>query len=291
MTTTRDRISVVMLTYNRASDVLQSLERIHALPENPRVVLVDNASRDGTREQVLQRFPEVEVVRLRRNLGAAARNAGVKRATTPYVVLCDDDVWWAPGSLERAADLFDAYPRLAIITAKVLVGPDERVDPTCHLMAESPLVWPSELPGPPLLGFLAGASAVRRDAFLEVGGFEPRLFLGAEERLLAVDLVSAGWAMAYVDTLVAHHHPSPARDAPGRRRLLARNELWFAWLRRPARAALRDTLQTLRSARSDATKARGLVDAALGLPWVLRRRDVLSADVEAMLRLLERQAA
>ncbi len=291
MMAARDRLSVVMLTHNRAPEALRSLERTRTLPEEPRVILVDNGSTDGTANLVAARFPEVEILRLPRNIGAAARNAGVQRAPTPYIALCDDDVWWDPGSLERAADLLDSYPRLAIITAKVLVGPEERVDPTCNLMAGSPIASATELPGPALLGFLAGASVVRRAAFLEAGGFEPRLFLGGEERLLAVDLVRLGWAIAYVDELVAHHYPSPARDAPSRRHLLARNDLWFVWLRRPLRSAMRETLRAMRTARRDPAVARGMVDAALGLPWVLSRRQVIPTDIEAMLRLLEHQAA
>ncbi len=291
MTATRERISVVMLTHNRVTEVLRSLGRVVALPEQPRVILVDNASHDGTAERVAARFPDVQIVRLSRNVGAAARNAGVKRATTPYVALCDDDVWWEPGSLERAAQILDTYPRLAVLSARVLVGPEERVDPTCAVMAASPIRWTGELPGPALLGFLAGASVVRRSAFLEAGGFEPRLFLGGEERLLAVDLASAGWAMAYIDQLVAHHYPSPARDASGRRRLLARNELWFAWLRRPVRSALRATLRALSIALRDPIMGRGLLDAAVGLPWVLRRRQVAPPEIEANLKLLERELA
>ena len=72
------------------------------------------------------------------------------------------------------------------------------------------------MPEPLVLGFLAGASVVRRHAVLDVGGFEPRFFLGGEEQLLAIDLRAAGWCLAYVDDVVVHHHPSPRRDI-GRR--------------------------------------------------------------------------
>src|SRR5438093_3395665 len=99
-------------------------------------------------------FPRHEIIVLSRNLGAAGRNAGVHAVTTPYVAFCDDDTWWAPGSLARAAVLLDAYPRIAVLSARVLVGPDQREDPACAAMAASPL--PSVgLPGRSILGFLA----------------------------------------------------------------------------------------------------------------------------------------
>jgi hypothetical protein len=86
---------------------------------------------------------------MERNIGAAARNAGVQKSDTPYVALCDDDTWWAAdGSLRRAADVLDTHDQVAVVTAQVLVGPDQREDPACALMAKSPLHRPAGFPGP-----------------------------------------------------------------------------------------------------------------------------------------------
>lgn len=281
------RVGVVVLTHNRAQEVAGTIERLRVLPERPTIVVVDNASTDGTAALLRCRFPALSLVRLAANMGAAGRNAGVRRCDRPYVALCDDDTWWEPGSLRRAADLLAAHPRLAVVCARLLVGAQGRTDPISGVMARSPLRRPAGLPGAPLLGFLAGASMVRRDAFLAVGGFEPRLFLGAEEALLAIDLSCAGWELAYVDDVIVHHHPSPLRDREGRRRLLERNRLWIAWLRRPLRRALAETLGSGRRARQDRCARAALLAAARGLPWVLRRRRVIPADLEQQLRLID----
>jgi GT2 family glycosyltransferase len=283
------RAGAVMLTHNRRADVTRSLQRMLALPERPRIVVVDNGSVDGTAGALAERFPEVRVIVLPDNRGAAARNVGVRALDTPYVALCDDDAWWAPGAVARAADVLDAHPRLAVVTGRVLVGECRREDPVCRQMAASPL---GPLPGGPggpgvaVLGFLAGASMVRRAAFLEAGGFEPRFFLGGEEELLAVDLVARGWSIAYVPGVVVHHHPSAQRDARRRKRLLTRNALWFAWLRRPLRSALRQTGRSLRAGLGDRLVLRGCLDAVAGAAWIARHRRVVTADVESMLRAL-----
>jgi GT2 family glycosyltransferase len=211
------RVAVVVITYNRRDEVLRSLAHLTALPEQPRIALVDNGSADGTAAAVTQRYPQVEVLDAGGNLGASGRTLGVRHVEAPYVALCDDDTWWEPGSLRRAADLFDRHPRLATLTACVLVGPENRKDPACTEMEQSPLPRELEMPGAPLLGFLAGASVVRRTAFLEAGGFEPRFFIGGEEELLAVDLASRGWWLCYVPELVVHHYPSQQRDVAARR--------------------------------------------------------------------------
>lgn len=279
------RVGVVVLTHDRPDELRRTLSHMCALPERPRVIVVDNG---GTTSAALTReFPEVQLLRLPRNLGAAGRNAGVALLTTPYVAFCDDDTWWAPGALRRAADLLDEHPPLGLVTGTVLVGADEHVDRTCVEMARSPLRGPTDLPGRPVLGFLCAATVVRRRAFLRVGGFEPRLFLGGEEQLLAIDLAAAGFALAYVDDIIVHHHPSPRREPGRRRRLLLRNALWCAWLRRPAATALRMTWAMARAHAGDPALGPALASALAGAPWVVRRRRVVPLEVEQRLQTLE----
>ncbi|MCW2849131.1 MAG: hypothetical protein JWR90_3105, partial [Marmoricola sp.] len=236
------RVTTVVMTLDRWTDLERSLPH----HEGP-VILVDNGSTDGTPALVRERFPTVEVVELGHNLGAVARNVGVTRARTPYVAFADDDSWWAPGALHQAADLLDEHERLAVLAARVLVGPDERPDPVCELMRTSPLALAEDLPGPSVLGFLACAAVVRRDAFLAAGGFDDVVFFMGEEERLALDLASAGWGLAYVDRVVAHHHPSPVRDPSARRARAARNRLLVALLRRPWPVVLRSVVRELRA--------------------------------------------
>jgi GT2 family glycosyltransferase len=278
------KVSVVILTHNRARELMRSVELALALPERPPVIVVDNASVDGTARKLKDAFPQVKLVRVPFNIGAAARNIGVECTDTPYVAFSDDDTAWAAGSLRMACDLLDFYPRIAAVTARVLIGREGREDPVSTLMSNSPL--PSRgLPGPALLGFLAGACVFRRTAFIDAGGYEPRFFLGGEETLLAYDLAAAGWQMLYDKRLTVYHYPSAARDAKARQRLLARNALWVAWLRRPLGVALRKTFESLASRKS----ALALFDALRGIDWVLRERDVMPQNVDALCRLLEQQ--
>jgi GT2 family glycosyltransferase len=272
-------------TRDRRERLLDVLGRLGDLAECPPVVVVDNASSDGTAAAAAAEFPAVDAVRLGGNLGGAARAVGARRARTPYVAFSDDDSWWAPGALTRAEAALDAHPRLALVAARVLVGPEERLDPTCAAMRASPLGRPAGMPGPAVLGFVACGAVVRRDAFLAVGGFHPRLGVGGEEELLALDLAAAGWDLAYLDEVVAHHHPDPG-PRPGRRRTMTRNAVWCDWLRRPLTEAARRTAARARAAGRDAEVRAGLADAALGLPWVARERRRLPARVARAARAL-----
>lgn len=282
-----DRIGVVTITHNRRDEVLRTVGHMESVPEQPAMVVVDNASADGTADALARRFPDVRVIRAARNLGAAARNVGVAETERPYVAFCDDDTWWESGSLRRAADVLEEHPDIAVVTASIVVEPDGREDPICEELRDSPIPRPAGSPGPCLLSFLAGASMVRRKSFMDAGGFDHRFFIGGEEQLLACDLAAEGWRMVYLPGAVVHHFPSRARDPHLRRRQGIRNTLWFWWLRRPALAALQRSVHLLRTAPHDRVTLSGVVDALTGVPWVLRSRRVVPEDVEAGLRLLD----
>jgi GT2 family glycosyltransferase len=236
------------------------------------MIIVDNASDEPIR------MAGADVVRLETNLGAAARTIGVERARTPYVAFADDDSYWAPGSLARAAAVFDAHPRTALAAAEVRVGPAGRLDPVSAAMVAAPLGTPPGAAGPSILGFLACAVVVRRDAFLAAGGFRPRLFMHGEEALLAMDLAAAGWWLSYVPSLLVRHFPEPAgRDARARRRFETRNRVLTALLRRPPAVVARTAATAL------GTDPAGLAGVVRHVPWALRHRRRLPSPVEAAL--------
>jgi GT2 family glycosyltransferase len=281
------RVTVVIITRNRKGELLHTLERMTALPDQAPLVVVDNGSTDHTADAVAERFDQVTLLRSTRNLGAVARNLAVQDIDTAYVAFCDDDTRWRPGALTRAADLLDAHPGLASVTGRILVAPAMTEDPITPELRNSPIPGPAWLPGPALLGVLAGASMFRVTAFRDVGGFSPRLWLGGEEELLALDLAAAGWWMCWAPDVVIEHAPSTLRDPRRRRQLGIRNTLWTAWLRRPLPSALRRTATLLRSVPRDYASVVAFAEALAGLTWVLRERRVIPAEVERGLQLLE----
>lgn len=281
------RVTVVMITWNRCAEADRTLRAIAALPERPAVIVVDNGSTDATAAMVRTFHPEVTLIEAGTNLASAGRTLGVRAARTPYVAFSDDDSWWEAGALHRAADVLDAHPTLALIAAHVLVGDEGRVDPVSDAMAASPLPAEPGLPGVPVLGFLAGMSVIRRDAYLSVGGFRSRVGVGGEEAWMAADLAAAGWHLAYISDVVARHAPSPLRDGAARRRTDLRNALWFVWTRRPLRSAIARTAALVTGAPHDVATLTALADAARGASWVRRTRRPVPPTVEAALGLLD----
>jgi len=280
------RTCVVIATRNRARELSVTLRNLRDLPDRPHVVVVDNGSSEEIVEAWAAAHPWVELIELSTNAGCAARTVGAESSRQPFVAFSDDDSWWAPGSLDEAEALFDAYPRLGGIAATVLVGPSERVDPLMEVMRNG-LPPVRDLPGIPVLGFLACGFIVRREALLSVGGFEPRFGIGGEEALLAMDLSAAGWGVCWIEQIVAHHHPATTRDREARRLAEIRNGLWTTWLRRPMPVVVRACSQVLMEIH-DPMARRAAAQAIRGLPWVLRNRRRLPTTTERSLQSLDR---
>lgn len=276
------RLTVVLLTYNCESRIGSVVARLRT-PQVP-IVAVDNASADGTADVIAA--AGVRVIRLPRNIGAAARNAGVEAVRTPYVAFCDDGEWCEPEGLPVACDLLDRFPRLALMNARIMVGDDRQLDPISTEMADSPLLETTGIPGAVLMGFMAGASIMRVSAYRQVGGYDPRLFLGGEEETLSYTPLKHGWELRYPSGLVVAHHPNLANFA-GLRAHGMRNTLWTACLHRRFLNAVRYTDCVLAGAPKNRAYLRAVAMALWGLPWVLRGRRPMSPELDRNLRLLD----
>lgn len=280
------RVSVVVATRDRRASLEQTLRHLLALPDRAAVIVVDNASTDGTPDLVRDRFPTVRLIELTENRGALARDIGVEAASTPVVAFADDDSWWESGALDLAADRFDRHPRLAVAVGRTMLtgGEHAGIDAVSRKMRLALIGTEPDLPGPSVLGFPACAAICRRSAFLAVGGFSELLFFGGEETLLALDLDAAGWGLAYVDDLVAWHAPAPAahRDpSPRRWARQERNDVLVEWLRRPLGVAASSTARLgIRGVRDPAARA-AFTGVVRRLPAALAGRHAISADLEA----------
>ncbi len=275
------QVSVVIITRDRRDDLLRTLERLRPLVHSGEIaelIVVDNASTDGTAAAVRERMPGARLLVQPRNLGAVGRTVGVEASRSPVVAFADDDSWWDAGALSAAARLFGQHDALGLVHGRLVVEPAGTDDAACAQLATGP--QHPGLPGPSIMGHLGCGAVVRRAAYLEVGGYSAVLGFGGEEALLALDLAAHGWAQCYVDTIVAHHAPSSSReDWPTRWALYRRNDTLTALMRLPGRTALRETAQLVRQAVADPVVRRQMPQFLRRLPAALRRRRRVDDEV------------
>lgn len=259
-------IDVVLVSHNTRGLLLAALASVEDAGE---VVVVDNASTDGSAEAVRRAFPRVRVLENAGNPGyGAAANQGIAACSAPFVLLLNSDTVVRPDALRALAGYLESHPRAGLAGPR-LENPDGTLQRSCFAflgtarlaIEKSPLGrrlasipalrdrWlihhgPHDRPrtAPWVLG---AALALRREAFEAVGGFDPDFFLYAEEVDLCYRLWEAGWEVHFapVATVV---HVGGASTAPRRAEMEAqRTESARRFYRRhysPLRVAVLDGL-------------------------------------------------
>jgi O-antigen biosynthesis protein len=180
----RPDVTVVMVTYNRWDLSRQALSLLAEVTE-PRyeVVIVDNASVDGTADE-LGSIDGARILRNPRNLGfGPANNQGAAMARSRYLLLLNSDAWVRPGWLDPLVEIADADAGVAAVASKLLY-PDGRLQEAGSILWRDARVrnyGDGDVPNRPEYLFRrtvdyasAACLLVRRSAFVEVGGFDPR---------------------------------------------------------------------------------------------------------------------
>ena len=124
------RLSVIIVTYNSRPDIDACLESLTRTPPavDHEIVVVDNASTDGTASAVRERWPAARVIDAGSNLGfAAANNLGIRQTFGELVLLLNPDTVARPGAIDRLVELLDVRPDVAVVGPR-LVDADGRAE-------------------------------------------------------------------------------------------------------------------------------------------------------------------
>ena len=272
-------VHVVVVNWNGADDTLRCLESVAGLEGvEPRVVVVDNGSTDGSEERIRGARPDVDVIQTGANLGyAGAANAGLEHARAQgaqYVWLLNNDTRVDPGSLAALLAAAEADPRCAALVSRVVDEPegvqaDNAFVAGVHAQGDGgdgrpfPLntFLPSNARQVPIrcggcdaarpyhpADVLRGPSLLLRAAAVaEVGGLDEGYFHYYEEVDLVARLLRAGWRAGLVcNALVVHDEGASLSGASAQAQYYTlRNYLLFRrklFGEHPLRVVARDTL-------------------------------------------------
>jgi N-acetylglucosaminyl-diphospho-decaprenol L-rhamnosyltransferase len=227
-------VSIAIVNAGSRDDLLACLESLAGV--DAEVVVLDNASDDGSVAAVHERFPGVRVIEQRRRAGFGENNNVIVRATSSrYVYLLNPDTTSDDWGLDRLVAHLDANPRVAALGPR-LVYPDGRAQPSA---------WRFPTPAVAAYGLVtlgrrgvvestgdetrdvdwnqAAALMIRRDALEEVGSFDEGFFMYSEETDLCLRLRQAGWRVQYFPSVTVVHHQPWAYEGVPERRI---NEMW-----------------------------------------------------------------
>lgn len=248
-------VSVLVVNYNAGPHLGHCLERLcEVAKEWPapdaglEIVVVDNASTDGSLEAVRKLedpAPAVRLIASARNLGfGAACNLAARETAGRYLLLLNPDAWTDAASLRRLVDALDADARLGVVAPSLHYpegSPQFVWAPPVGIVGEAIQRFRNRFEGRawnhgllprllrPLLGqgwFSAACLLVRRSAFEEVGGFDENFFLYFEDADLCLRLAK-DWRQRQVKGARAWHLRGVTTGRPGNRLLSAEVERFY----------------------------------------------------------------
>ncbi len=239
-------VSIVIVNYNTRELTAQCIDSI--LADRPQasfeIVVVDNASSDGSADWLEARYPHILLVRSSRNLGfAGGNNLGISASHGRYILLLNSDALVLPGMIDRAVEFLDANPGVAGVGGN-LINPDGTFQAGSvdfpHLLQEFLIItklgqllrpwYPAHGPclEPCRVEWVSGASILlRREAVAHVGFMDERYFMYSDETDLQYRLKQAGWQIYYLPDLNTVHLGGRSSTSWRRRPMVYRGKLLF----------------------------------------------------------------
>jgi GT2 family glycosyltransferase len=260
------------------------------------VIVVDNASHDGSQELIRTRYPDVRLIELPENRGfTGACNAGLRAAQGDFVALLNNDTEVDSGWAAAVVDAFGRHPEAGIVASKMLLF--DRRDHihtagdyfTTDGRAGNRGVWEQDSGQYDreeyVFSACGGSSAYRKATLDQIGLLDDDFFFSLEDVDLAWRAQLAGWRCLYTPAAIVYHHLSAtgggvtASYYDGRNLiwLLTKNvpgPLWRKYGLRMVQAQLRLAWEALRAWRGAAARARlrGMLAGLAGLPRMWRKR-------------------
>lgn len=209
-------ISVVVLNYNGKHHLQACLTSLLALDypaEQHEILVVDNASADGSADFVREQFPTVRLIQNQENIGfAAGNNRGAQEARGRYVVFLNNDTRVDSQFLRELVKPCLAQPDVVCTAAKILDWDGQRVDFVSSAMNFHAFAFQRNIGDQdtyheqrPLLFACGGAMLIQRDIFLDSGGFDEDYFIYFEDLDLGWRLWLMGFRVMFVPTAMVYH--------------------------------------------------------------------------------------
>ena len=200
-------VSVILVSYNTADLLEQCLASIIDEKVNIEIIVIDNASTDGSAQMVQSQFQHVILIANQDNRGfSKANNQGIQVSNGRYLLFLNPDTQVLPGALHVAVEFMDAQPAVGLAGTKI-INPDNSPQPSVEYrypgqqharedfgLATGDIAW------------VLGASIIaRKNVIDQLGGFDEDYFLYAEETDLCLRARKNGWKIDYIPEAVIVH--------------------------------------------------------------------------------------
>ncbi len=217
--------TVLITSKNRKDELRKAIASALDQDAAPRVLVIDDGSTDGTSEMVRGEFPQVQLDRVEQSLGyIVQRNRRARLCCTRYIFSMDDDaIFSSPRVISQTLAELD-HPRVGAVAIPFINVNQDQTIRQRHQKETGVEIHAT---------YIGTAHALRRDIFLELGGYREFLFHQGEEEDYCIRMLAAGYVVRLGRSDPIHHFESPRRDFRRWDLYGRRNNVLFAWCNVP----------------------------------------------------------
>jgi len=200
-------VTVNILSYNRMDELRFTLQKVFEQDyKNIEVIVVDNASTDGSGDMVETEFPEVKLIRLNKNIGVAGWNRGFEVANGEYVLVLDDDSYPEIGSISAGVKIIENNELVAVVGFTIFNAHHNLIENKEEYVKSHGQIFETS-------GFIGCGALIKRNVFLKLNGFDNSIFLYYNELEFAIRAKNAGYKILFLpNARVTHIYSSKLRS-------------------------------------------------------------------------------
>jgi len=200
-------VTINILSFNRKDELKFTLSKVFEQDyHNIEVIVVDNASSDGTREMVKSEFPDVILIELEKNIGIAGWNKGFEIAKGEYVLVLDDDSYPEKGTIDAGTKTLLSDESVAVVGFTIYNSYFGLIENNQEYIASKGKTIET-------IGFIGCGALIKKSIFLEFGGFEKSIFLYFNELEFSIRVRNFGYRILFEpQKKVIHSYSLTQRD-------------------------------------------------------------------------------
>jgi GT2 family glycosyltransferase len=222
-----DKVSIVILSYNRRQLLRKLLSSLAHIKHSPHeIIVIDNGSEDLIAKDIKLEFPDIVVFEMDENVGAArGRNRGISESSGDIIITLDDDISGIDDkSILKLIEIFKNDQKIAAVCFKILeAGGDEAIN-WCHHYGIEEFSDKTFVTNE----ISEGAVAFRKSALAMTGLYPDSYFISHEGADLACRMMNKGFRVIYCPDIIVQHFHSEIGRADWRRYYFdTRNLIWL----------------------------------------------------------------
>jgi GT2 family glycosyltransferase len=210
------RVSVILVSYNSRGDLMRCLPTLlPSITPQDEVIVVDNASSDGSADWIELTYPQILLIRSSENLGfGGGNNLGARNANGNYLAFLNPDTVVEHGWLDALVAVLENEPAVGLATSKILLlnNPD-RINTCGNDMHISGITLCRGMDQPrkafsereDVSAISGTACMIRKELFVTLEGFDESFFMYMEDSDLSLRARLAGYRCRYVPASIVHH--------------------------------------------------------------------------------------